>query len=348
MLPAGYHNTSYRQDAAIVRTRLQWIFFGLFLVCFSIFPLFLGGRWLAFLIMTGITIIALHGLNIILGYCGQISIGHIALMAIGGYTSALLVSKAGVSFFLTLPLAGIAGMVVAMLFGSPSLKIKGFYLAVATLAMHFIVMYVITRVPLFGGTNGVPAPRATIAGFALASDIAYYYLVFGISIVMTFFATNIARCKTGRAFIAIRDNDLAAGIMGVNVFWYKVLAFGISGFYAAVAGALLVHYYERVTPEYFILLDGIWFLGVLVIGGMGSVMGVIFGAFFFRGVEQFIIFLGPFVHKMFPSVVVEMASGMGLVIWSLIIIFFIVYEPRGINHMWEILKSHYRLHPFSY
>lgn len=187
----------------------------------------------------------------------------------------------------------------------------------------------------------------SIGGFVFNTVQRYFYLVAFITAIMTYFAKNITRTRMGRAFIAIRDNDLAAEVMGINIFLYKVIAFGISGFYAGISGALLAHFMGMAHTQYFRLLCAVWYLGMLVVGGMGSTMGVFFGAFFFRAIDEIMLLAGPGMHKIFPFLPPEAASGMAVILWALLVIIFL-FEPRGINHRWEIFKASYRLHPYSY
>jgi branched-chain amino acid transport system permease protein len=339
---------------AIMRTRMQWGMFIALFILLALLPLIVPLRLgelslgLPFFIFIGISIITLHGLNIVTGYCGQISLGQAAFMAVGAFASANLVVRVGLPFLIALPLAGLMAALIGIIFGAPSLRIKGFYLALSTLAAHFIIVFVIVRLPQIGGTLGQPVPPASIAGFEFGTDFRYYYLVLAITALMTFLAKNIARTRAGRAFVAIRDNDLAAEVMGINVFAYKVLAFGISAFYGGIAGALTAFYIGFTSIESFQLLDAIWYLGMLVVGGMGSVMGAIFGAILFRLIDELSIFIGPALHTTFPFLPPEAASGLAMMLWALTIILFLILEPRGINHRWEIFKAYYRLHPYSH
>ena len=350
MRPCGTYDESYAQDMAIVRTRLQWILLIGGLILLFCLPLFVGGRWLNLLNLIGISLIAVLGLNILTGYCGQISLGQAAFMAVGAYTSAILTAKLGFSFWAALPCAGLSAGIVGLIFGLPSLRVKGFYLAMATLAAMFIIPVIISH-PLAGITGGVrslivPAPR--VVGIACTSPQSMFYIIIPIAVLMTFFAKNLVRTGVGRAFIAIRDNDLAAEVQGVNVFGYKLLAFFICSVYAGVAGSLWAHWMRAINPEHFTLMDSIWYLGMMIVGGMGSTAGAVFGVAFLRILDELTKILGMTLSGIFVVWGAFIQAALGPIVYGLVIILFIVFEPRGLAHRWEIFKASYRLRPFAY
>ena len=348
-LPCGTFQQSYEQDAAIFRTRLHWLMLIAFFILLFTFPLYASGRWLNLAIIIGITVISVHGLNILTGYCGQISLGHAAFMAVGAYASAILCTKLGWPFLAALPCAALAAGVVGFIFGLPSLRVKGFYLIMATVAAQFIIIWVIYQLRgVTGGSDGLQVPRPEIGGIVLASKSSYFYLVMIIACLATFLAKNLVRTRVGRAFIAVRDNDLAAEVMGVNLFNYKLLAFFVGCIFAGVAGSLMVHYFGYAHPEQFMLLDSVWYLGMLIVGGMGSTMGVIFGTVFLKLLDELVIIVGPMLASALPALSVQMTASVGYIMKGLVIALFLIFEPRGIAHRWMISKSYYRLWPFSY
>ncbi len=348
-LPCGTFQENYAQDMAIFRTRLQWAMLFAFLAFLFTCPLFFSDRILTVLTIIGITIISVHGLSILTGYCGQISIGHVGFMAVGAYTSGVLCAKLGWSFWAALPCAALAAGMVGILFGLPSLKIKGFYLIMATIAAHFIIMWVILQLyNVTGGGDGLAVPRPEIGGLVLKSKSSYFYLVMIIACLATFLAKNIVRTRAGRAFVAIRDNDLAAEVMGVNLWSYKLLAFFIGCTFAGVAGSLLVHYYAFACVTQFPFMDSVWYLGMLIVGGMGSTTGAIFGAVFLKLLDEMVTIVGPIFAAIFPAVAAQAAASLGLIMRGLVIIIFLIFEPRGLAHRWELIKAYYRRWPFSY
>jgi branched-chain amino acid transport system permease protein len=345
-LRTGTFQESYARDMAIFRTKLHWGMLVAFLILVFACPLFLSDRILTILTIIGITTISVHGLNILTGYCGQISIGHAGFMAVGGYTSAILSAKLGWPFWATLPSAALAAGMAGLIFGLPSLKIKGFYLIMATIAAQFIIIWLILQLyPLTGGADGLAAPRLKIAGLVLKSKSSYFYLVMTIACMATFAAKNIVRTRAGRAFIAIRDNDLAAEVMGVNLWAYKLLAFFAGCAFAGVAGALLVHYYAFACIDQFTFMNSVWYLGMLIVGGMGSTAGAIFGAVSLKLLDEVVTIVGPILSA---AVAPQAAASLGLIMRGLVIIVFLIFEPRGLAHRWELIKAYFRLWPFSY
>jgi len=350
MLPCGISNETYAQDIAIVRTKLQWCLLIGFVIFMFAWPPFTNVHTLSLIINICVAVVAVLGLYLLTGLCGQISLGQAAFVAIGAYTTAIMMSRFGYSYWLALPCSAVLAAVVGLIFGIPSLKVKGFYLAMATLAAQFIIMWVITHPPLSewtGAFDGLAVSAPTLGGMDLSSFQRWFFVVMAIMWVMVFFAKNIARTKVGRAFIAIRDNDLAAEVMGINVFRYKLLAFTLCSFFAGIAGSLFAPFAINVSPQYFTLMNSIWYLGMLIVGGMGSVVGVICGTVFIQVLSEITTMYGPTIGAAVP--VLEAISGfLGQIVFGLVIILFLIFEPRGINHRWEIFKASYRIHPFAY
>jgi branched-chain amino acid transport system permease protein len=345
-LPSGTFNQSYAQDMAIFRTRTQWILLFAFLAFLFTCPLYFGDRILTIMTIMGITIISVLGLNILTGYCNQISVGHAGFMAVGAYTSGILCAKFGFSFWAALPCAGLMAGMVGILFGLPSLKIKGFYLIMATIAAQYIIIWFILQFRnVTGGGDGLAVPRPEIFGFILKSKASYFYLVMIIVCLATFAAKNLVRTRVGRAFIAIRDNEVAAEVMGVNLWAYKLLAFFIGCVFAGVAGSLLVHYVAFASVDQFPFMNSVWYLGMLIVGGMGSTVGAILGAVSLKLLDELVTIVGPMLSV---AVAPQAAASLSLIMRGLIIIIFLIFEPRGLAHRWQMVKAYYRLWPFSH
>lgn len=334
---------------AIFRTRTHWVMLILLFVVLFTAPLWLSNRWLSVSNLIFITIIATTGLNILTGYCGQLSIGHAGFVAVGAYTSAVLTSKLGIPFPVGLLSAGIAAGLIGLVFGIPSVRVKGFYLAISTIAAQFIIIWIINHwTGVTGGFNGMIAPVATIGGISFKSQASQFYLILVITILVIFGAKNLARTRIGRAFVAVRDNDLAAEVMGINLFRYKLLAFFIGCFLAGIAGSLMAHcLWGSINTENFPLMDSILYVGIIIIGGLGTTMGPIFGVLFIRLLEQLITYLSPLLESTF-NLPAGFTTGIGPVVFGLAIILFLILEPRGISHRWQLFKASYRLWPFSY
>lgn len=348
-LPCGVRNYKYDTDMAIVRTKAHWVLFIGFLIVLFTIPLYFGNYWLSVFNLIGITIIAATGLNLLVGYCGQLSIGHAGFIAVGAYTSAILTYRFELPFLVGLISAGGVSGLIGLIFGIPSVRVKGFYLAITTIAAQFIIIWVINHWGLTGATVGLKVPYALIAGFEFTSRTSQYYLVIIIAVLCVFFAKNLARTRVGRAFIAIRDNDLAAEVMGINLLYYKLLAFFIGCFFAGIAGSLLAHcYYRLLLGEFFSFTESILYVGIIIIGGLGTAIGPILGAVFIRILQQVLTMeVVPFLEgtEVLPS---GFASGLTPMLFGLVIVLFLILEPRGFAHRWSLFKAAYRLWPFSY
>ncbi len=275
-MQSGGFRTSYRADERIFDTVVPIVGVVALIVALAVTPRFATTYWLDVLNRIGIAIIGALGLNILVGYTGQISIGHAAFLAVGAYSTAILEANAGLPFYLALPLAAVITSGFGLVFGIPSLRLRGLYLAIATLAAHFITTYGIVHwESLTKGVLGMMVPPATVFGLPLDSDARVFYLIFALVVPATFFAKNLFRTRVGRAFIAIRDRDVAAGVMGVSLYHYKLLAFVLSSFYAGLAGGLMAHHSRILFPDAFTLLVAIDYLAMIIIGGLGSILGAI-------------------------------------------------------------------------
>lgn len=350
MRPCGVFDTRYESDIAIFRTRFHWIALICFLIFFFIFvPQMFSVYWIHIVNFIGVTIIVVLGLNILTGYCGQISLGQSAFMAIGAYLTGILGTTFHWPFWLCIPASGIGAGIAGLIFGLPSLRVRGFYLAMSTLAAQFIIIWII----IHGGkiTQGINAfliSPPSIGDFIFETEARMFYIIMVCAAALIYFSQNLARSKVGRAFIAVRDNDLAAEILGINVFYYKVLAFFISAFYAGVAGSLWAYFQQAISYEQFPLMQSIWYLGMVIVGGMGSTLGAIFGAVFLTAFDVATRNLGPIIAQAVPFLGAGITAALGQGTFGLILIIFLVFEPRGLYHWWDSTKSFFRLWPLAY
>jgi branched-chain amino acid transport system permease protein len=347
-LPCGTRNYSYAEDMAIVRTKTQWVLLIAFLIILFTIPLYANNYWLRVSNLIGTTVIAVTGLNILTGYCGQLSIGHAGFMAVGAFTSGVLTGRLDLPFPLAFICSGLMAGVTGLIFGMPSVRVKGFYLAITTIAAQFIIFWIINHWNITGGFNGISVPYAAIGGLVFNSNFSQFYLIMVITVVVIFLAKNLARTKAGRAFIAIRDNDLAAEVMGVNLFYYKMLAFFIGCFLAGIAGSLVAHTVGMITTDNFPFLDSILYVGMVIIGGLGTTLGPILGSIFIRLLGVGVFFLSPALKESFPNLPGGFTTGLAPMLFGLIFMLFLILEPRGIAHRWNLFKASYRLWPFSY
>jgi len=346
--PCGVFDKSYALDIAIIRTWQHWVILISALILLYIFPLFGSYYLISLMNSLAISVIVVLGLQIVTGYCGQISFGQAAFMAIGAFTSSILTIKLGFPFWIALPLSGIVAGAIGIIGGAPSLRIKGMYLAMATIAIHFVVIWLILHLEITGSFKGLFPPPPSLGGFEFDTDERMYYIIMPVMVIMTYAARNLIRTKVGRAFVAIRDNDLAGEVMGVNLYYYKLLAFFIACFYAGVAGSLWAHWITVVDCEQFTLIHALEYVGMLIVGGMGSIPGVFFGVLFIRILNEVVMFTSPVLAKALPWLGTSPAAALGLTAFGLAVVIFLIFEPRGIAHRWEIFKASYRLYPFAY
>ncbi len=347
-MPCGLFHTIYKTDERIFKTvwvRSWLVAFALFLL---LLPLFVRAYLLYITNMIFIFIVGAVGLNILIGFTGQISIGHGAFVAVGAYTSAILSTKLGTPFWIALPIAGFFAAFIGMIFGIPSLRIKGLYLAIATLAAQFIIDYTIVHWErLTNGITGISVPSPTLFGFVFDTDRKFYYLllVFAMTAVAT--GRNLFRTRVGRAFISIRDRDISAELIGVDIFKYKLLAFGISSFYAGVAGSLWGHYTNVITPEHFTIVLSIDYLAMIIVGGLGSIIGTVFGVIFMILIPELLTTVGVLLKSTFGQITTIISAIKGLV-FGITIILFLVFEPDGLSEIWRRTRDYWKLWPFSY
>ncbi len=349
--PCGNYRENYAQELTVFETDYGRVSMAVFLLLFFFAAPFLVSSYMLYVINTvGIAAIAAIGLNILIGYTGQISLGHGAFFGVGAYAAAILATRCGLGFYLAIPAAGIVTALVGMIFGIPSGRLKGLYLTIATLAGQFIIEYVLIHWDsLTQGTMGITLPSPKVFQFEINGDRAFFFMIFICLVLMTWFAVNIMRSKYGRAFIAIRDNDRAAEGMGIPIFKYKLLSFAISSFYAGFAGALWAYYMVSITTEPFNLSLSVEYIAMVIIGGMGNIPGAIFGATFITLLNELL----RYITGLLMNMGVITGSGLNMAplkefVFGLAIVLFILFEPRGIAELWRIVRSSFRLWPFSY
>ncbi|MET0852098.1 MAG: branched-chain amino acid ABC transporter permease [Candidatus Rokuibacteriota bacterium] len=347
-MKCGGFRISYRGDERIFDTVVPIVGIVLLLLALAAVPRFATTYWLDVLNRIGIAVIGAIGLNILVGYTGQISIGHAAFLAVGAYSTAILEVNVGLPFFLAIPLGAVITSGIGLVFGIPSLRLRGLYLAIATLAAYFITTYVIVHwESMTKGVLGLSVPPAMVFGLPLDSDARVFYLIFALVVPATLFAKNLFRTRVGRAFIAIRDRDVAASVMGVSLLRYKLLAFLISSFYAGVAGGLMAHHSRILFPDAFTLLVSIDYLAMVIIGGMGSILGSIFGAVFMTLLPEVLKLSATSLTGVYPQAFGLIASTRD-VVFGLAVILFLMYEPQGLARIWVRFRSYWQLWPYSY
>ncbi len=347
-MDSGVFFTTYKADMALRRTPLQKWRLGLLIAFIVVFP-FVAGPYPVFLMnQIGIATIGALGLNLLVGYTGQISLGQGAFLAVGAYTAGVLTTKLGVPWYLTLLIAPVFTALVGAVFGIPSLRLKGLYLAIATLAAQEIIIWIVTRWDsVTGGVHALVVPPPMLMGIPLNRDVRFYWIIWGFVGLTALTMANVLRTHYGRAFVAIRDHDIAAEIMGIDLFKYKLLAFGLSSFYVGLAGALIAHWRGIVTWERFTIDVSITYLAMIIIGGLGSISGSFFGAAFMTLLPAVLNNLGMAFKDVFPRLE-EWIPYFQQALFGLIIILFLILEPRGLHKMWQDIKNYFKLWPFSY
>jgi len=350
---SGILKTTYEADMALYPLPIaRWTVAAIAAFMFLVLPLSVHEYWLSIVNLVSIATVGALGLNILVGYTGQISIGHGAFMSVGAYTAANFAVRLGFPFWLSLPLGGLMAAAVGAVVGIPSLRIKGLYLAIATLAGQLIIEWTINHVTFISGgvQASIEVPRPELFGYKIASQRQMYFFLL-IFVVLALVATmNLVRSRIGRAFIAIRDHDIAAEIIGINIFRYKLLAFAISSFYAGVTGVLYTYYLGIANYEQYQITTSIDYLAMIIIGGLGSVLGSVFGAIFVTLLPILIRFAmeasGGLLFS--EAAVRNIIPNLRLILFGMLIIFFLVVEPEGLNRLWRNIRSYFRVWPFAY
>src|SRR6187401_3019868 len=332
---SGLLKTTYQADMALYPLPVaKWAVGAIAVLAFVVVPLVLDEYYLSICNLISVAVVGALGLNILVGYTGQVSIGHGAFMSVGAYTAANLAVRLGAPFWISLPLGGLMAALIGAIVGVPSLRIKGLYLAIATLAGQLIIEWTINHVTwISGGVQAsIEVPRPTVFGNPINTQREMYYFLLVFVVLAIAGVMNLMRTRVGRAFIAIRDQDIAAEIIGINIFKYKLLAFAISSFYAGVTGVLYTYYLGIANYEQFQLTVSIDYLAMIIIGGLGSILGSIFGAIF--------VTLLPIMTRWF-------LEDYGWLFFSQSDLLNAIPNLRLIR-LWRNIRNYFRVWPFSY
>jgi len=330
----------------------KWTVAALAVLFFLVIPLTLHEYFLSVANLVWIAVIGALGLNILVGYTGQVSIGHGAFMSVGAYTAANLANRLGSPWPVNLLAGGLMAALIGAIVGIPSLRIKGLYLAIATLAGQLIIEWTINHVTFISGgvQASIEVARPRLGPMVLDTQRAMYYFLLVFVVLAIVGTMNLMRSRIGRAFIAIRDQDIAAEIIGINIFRYKLLAFAISSFYAGVTGVLYTYFLGIANYEQFQIGVSIDYLAMIIIGGLGSVLGSIFGAAFVTllpiVIRYFMEVFGGIFFR--PETVLNLIPNLRLMMFGALIIFFLIVEPEGLNRLWRNIRSYFRVWPFAY
>jgi len=361
-LPCGDYHQSYEEDHAWWQTKFikgKMIVLGLFV--FVVVPYWADSYWISVCNQIGYTILGALGVQLLIGFCGQVTLGHAAFLAVGAYTSTLLTLEFpwpqflmdwGLAYPLSIVMAAIVAGLCSVLFGLPSAKVKGFYLILTTMGAQFIIVdFVITQyVSQIGGRGqafSLPPGTIKIGPWVIDNDVKIYYMMLVLVILCVAAVLNLLRSRVGRAWVAIRDNDISAGVMGINIVQYKLLAFFVAGFIGGIAGAFWISNLTAISPEHFPWFWSLWLVGVILIGGVGSIHGTIFGSIFMVVVMELlqlaIIPLADVYPKLLMDFLFIKEAAFGLAICA-----FMIFEPNGLAYRWWQTKNYFNLWPFSY
>jgi branched-chain amino acid transport system permease protein len=361
-LPCGEYHQNYREDHAWWQTKfIKGKMILLMLVLFWGIPYVADAYWISVCNQVGYTILGALGVQLLIGFCGQVTLGHAAFLAVGAYTSTLLIlefpwPKFLLDLGLAYPISILAAAVVAgiwsVLFGLPSARVKGFYLILTTMAAQFITVdFVITQyISQIGGRGqafSLPPGTIKIGPWVIDSDLKIYYMMLVLVILLVAAVVNLLRSRVGRAWVAIRDNDISAEVMGINVVQYKLFAFFVAGFIGGVAGAFWISNLAAISPEHFPWFWSLWLVGVILIGGVGSIHGTIFGSIFMVVVMELLQMAVIPLAGVYPKLLMDFLfikeAAFGLAICA-----FMIFEPNGLAYRWWQAKNYFNLWPFSY
>ena len=342
-----YLHVSYTQTNRVLAEPYQRVLVAALVIAIVCIPLLAGGYFLHLMNLCSIAVIGAVGINLLTGYCGQLSLGQASFLAIGAFTTAILSQRYAMPFFIAVPASCCAGTAVGFVVGLPALRFRGIYLAITTLAMHYAIIYVLTDYQAIVGPSasaGITVPAPSLGGFTLNSERGWFYVLLIVAALVVIFALNLSRTYIGRAWIAIRDRDIAAEASGIDVPRLKLLAFMISAALAALAGSLSAYFTTVVTVEEYTLELAIIYLAMIIVGGMGSVTGSVLGAVFMT--------LLPFaVQKLFEFLPWQLGTtsfGIQEATIGIAIIGFLLFEPDGLIEIYRRTATYFERWPFRY
>jgi branched-chain amino acid transport system permease protein len=343
----------YYEDVQVFTSGTIVFWLGALILALAVFPFVAKNYYVYVANYMAINVIVVVGLNLLVGYTGQISMGHAGFFAIGAYGTIVLMTQAHFPFLLALPCAGLFAAFFGFLLGLPALRLEGPYLAIATLGFGITATQIIGKIKIFGERQGLHAPELHIGPWHIQTDRDFYFVLIPITILLVLLARNIVKTKVGRAFISIRDADIAAETMGVNLTFYKTLAFAVSAFYAGVGGGLYAFVLRFIEPELFNMFMSVMFLTMAVVGGLGSMMGPVAGACLLglldlqlRNILE-IPYFGQWIKALSESwFTLTGVSNIQLIIFGLILILIMLFEPLGIFGIWIRTKKYWKMWPF--
>jgi branched-chain amino acid transport system permease protein len=343
----------YYEDIRLLDSGAQVFWLIALLAALTVFPFFASSYLIYTVNLMAINVIVALGLNLLVGYTGQISLGHAGFFAIGSYITLVLMSKLGVPFAAALIAGGLVSAAFGFILGLPALRLEGPYLAIATLGFGLTITQILGRIDYFGGHMGLQAPPLNVFGIGIATDAGRYAVIMPICVFMAWGLRNLVKTRVGRAFVAIRDSDIAAQCIGVNLTYYKTLAFAVSAFYTGIAGGLMAFVLGFINPHTFNIMISILFLAMVVVGGLGSILGSIMGAVLISWLQVELSritempLVGPMLEQISQSVfTISGLPNVQYVVFGLIMVGIIIFEPLGLYGIWIRTKLYWRTWPF--
>jgi branched-chain amino acid transport system permease protein len=347
----GIHHRTYRAELRLRHTKAEYARLALMIFILLAAPYILDRYWLGIANTILIAVIGAVGLNILVGFTGQISLGQGGFLAVGAYTSAILSERGGLPAPISITIAVLMTAAVGAFFGLPALRLKGLYLAIATLASQEIIMFIVRRWEfLTEGKGFIEVSRLELFGWAIKRqtfEVQWYWLLLAITIAVVVVARNLFRTGLGRSFMAVRDQDIAAQAIGVNITRAKVTAFAVSSGFVGLAGALTAHYTETVTWERFTLDVSVLYLAMIIVGGLGSIAGAVYGAIFMGLLPALLTEVVDVLGSSMPSLSDQLPA-LKNAVFGIAIIVFLLVEPRGLDRIWTRMKDYIRFWPFRY
>jgi branched-chain amino acid transport system permease protein len=344
---SGYLHTGYGEDIALLQTRTERTSLAAFAILLAFFPFLASPFALDLACQVFLASIGALSLMLLTGYAGQISLGHAGLIAAGAFTTGILAREIGAPFWITLPASALTGIVLGFIFGLPSLRLRGLYLAVSTLALHFIVIYLGGEYETKRGfSTGIVVDPPRFAGMKLTDGRAWYFVLLAAAVVSLLICVNLLRSRSGRAWQALHVRETVAEALGISVARYKLLAFVISSSMTSVAGCLFAYYRGFVSIEAFDLFLSIQYVAMIIVGGMGSLLGALLGAAFitiFPYLIEGVLRLLPNVQKLAGEIFAVNYAAFGVVM-----ILFLIFEPLGLVGIWRRVQNYFLLWPFRY
>ncbi len=351
--PGGVYSSTYEREIALLQVPLEKAALGVAIIALAAYPFAASPFVMTLTIFVLIAMIGATGMGLLLGFTGQISLAHGGFMAVGAYTAANLGTRLGFDTVSAALCGGMAAALAGMFFGVPALRNKGIYLALTTFAGQYIILFALYLPVLDPWTKTVKGylmPEPSLFGIAVPyqqRDLFFYYFLVLSGAGAVIFVKNLLRSRIGRAFLAVRDNDIVAEMLGVNIFAYKLMAFGVSAFYAGFTGALFAYYAESILPEHFNIFVSINYVFMVVIGGIGRLWGPVLGAIIVVLIPEGLRLLTAYVGGLWPSWVVY-TEQTKLIIFGLIVIVLLIAEPRGVIAIWDRVKNYFQAWPYRY